>query len=213
MTDRSSDEDLSRLVAELVRSLRELEEELAPPDRRRPPLPTPQELRRFTSEVAIPGLILVLETNIRALRLLQRALEMGERAEDAQRSADELRERATTLSATTLDRLDDALADLQTAVEGRPDSDEAAALLADARELRQEVQDRLAESREPETDTVESTESDESTEAAPEVDVDAELRSIKDELDDAEGPEDNEHPESDDGSDQSDNSSPDDDGE
>ena len=74
MSDRDSGEDLSRLVAELVTTLEDLEDELEPSDERPLRPPTPGELRRFTSDVAIPGLILILESNIRALRLLQRAL-------------------------------------------------------------------------------------------------------------------------------------------
>ncbi|PSP55305.1 hypothetical protein BRC74_00065, partial [Halobacteriales archaeon QH_7_68_42] len=67
MSDRDSGEDLSRLVAELVTTLEELEDELEPPDERPLRPPTPGEMRRFTSDVAIPGLILILESNIRAL--------------------------------------------------------------------------------------------------------------------------------------------------
>jgi hypothetical protein len=98
------DEDLSRLVAELVTALQGLEGELDPPRGPRPP--TPRELRRFTSEVAIPGMILVLETNIRALRLLQRALEISERADRTREDA-RLGERARSVGDTTLDKLDE----------------------------------------------------------------------------------------------------------
>ena len=145
MSDRDSGEDLSRLVAELVTTLEDLEDELEPPDERPLRPPTPGELRRFTSDVAIPGLILVLESNIRALRLLQRALRLSEGADRTRRETEELGARARDVSETTLDRLDSALADLQDAVEGRPGDDEAADLLADARELRSEVRTRLRE--------------------------------------------------------------------
>jgi hypothetical protein len=196
MADRSSDEDLAQLVSELVGALRDIEREIDPPDRRRPPLPTPDELRQFTSEVAIPGLILMLETNIRALRLLQRALELGDRADQASESAEEVRERAASLSATTLDRLDDVLVELQSSMDGRPNSDVAAALLEDARELRQEVRSRLAESATQEDGQGEGfTEDsdggggladDADGDGGVPVDVDAELQSIKDELDENE---------------------------
>lgn len=202
------DEDLSRLVAELVTALRDLERELDPPRGPRPP--SPRELRRFTSEVAIPGVILVLETNIRALRLLQRALEVSERA-DRTREDVRLGERARSVSDTTLDKLDDALADLEGAIEGRPDNEEAARLLDDARRLRAEVQTRLeayttdeaerdgddgsgetddgdvtADSDDAGADEVDA--GDDGT-AGPQVDVDAELESIKAELDEGDASE------------------------
>lgn len=193
MRDDPGDEDLTRLVADLVAALRELESELERPEPGRPPrLPTPREMRRFASDVAIPGLILVLETNVRALRLLQRSLRLADEAERAGESASEIRARAETASATTLERLDGALAELQSAIEGRPDNDEAAALLAEARELRAEVERRLEErAREngagagsPEDDTSTDEAEDREDEGAVQVDVDAELESIKAELDD-----------------------------
>ena len=98
MSDRDSGEDLSRLVAELVTTLEELEDELEPPDERPLRPPTPGEIRRFTSDVAIPGLILILESNIRALRLLQRALRLSEGADRTRRETEELGARARDVS-------------------------------------------------------------------------------------------------------------------
>jgi len=194
MSERD-DEELSRLVAELVTALRDLEAELDPPRGPRPP--TPRELRRFTSEVAIPGAILVLETNVRALRLLQRALELSERADRTREDA-RLGDRARTMSDTTLDKLDDALADLESAVRGRPDNEEAARILDDARQLREEVRTRLAEYGDEADDPADgaSASHDDRTaddetgsgeeradgETGPQVDVDAELESIKADL-------------------------------
>jgi len=223
MSDRDSGEDLSRLVAELVTTLEDLEDELEPPDERPLRPPTPGELRRFTSDVAIPGLILVLESNIRALRLLQRALRLSEGADRTRRETEELGARARDVSETTLDRLDSALADLQDAVEGRPEDDEAADLLADARELRSEVQTRLREYADDAADRARNSgdeavdipvDGDDDTEADDAsnedgssvsgddeqdtqgdddevgVDVDAELESIKRELDELPGADD-----------------------
>jgi len=208
MADDSSDEDLARLVADLVRTLRELERELEPG----PPddglrLPTPRDLRRLTSEVAIPGIILILETNIRALRLLQRALRLAEGADEAREETEQLRDRARSASESTLSRLDDALVELGDAIEGRPPDDEAADLLEEARSLRADIESRLRESA---TTTDErdggaagttdeshsedqhenrSDDDDEDGTAADSVgvDVDAELESIKRELDDLPG--------------------------
>jgi hypothetical protein len=160
--------ELSTLVGDLTRSVRELQSELEP-ERRRPP--TPADLLRFTSEVTIPAIILALETNIRALELLRRALRLAEGREPSGSDAPGARSRAEDLGRATLSRLDSVLADLQEGLAGRPDDDEARELLAEARELRSEIDERLAGAADrPRSDPVS-------------IDVDAELRSIKDELD------------------------------
>jgi len=197
-----TDEDLASLVAELVRSLQELQRELEPGGRRRGPPrpPTPGELAEFTSEVAIPGLVLLLETNIRALRLLQRALRLAADREVDSRGTHEQRltDRAAAASGRTLSRLDDVLAELQDAVEGRPTDDEARQLLADARRLREEVQERLEERTSDagsgprvveetgdgptNVDAERNGDGETTDDADVEVDVEAELDAIRDEL-------------------------------
>ena len=168
--------DLSTLVGDLTRSVRELQSELES-ERGPPRPPTPGELARFTSEVTIPAIILALETNIRALELLRRALRLADRREPARPDTAGARERAEDLGRATLSRLDAVLADLQDALEGRPPDDEARDLLAEARDLREEIDDRLAQGTT-------------GSEGEPvEVDVDAELQSLKD---DVEGDEHNE---------------------
>jgi hypothetical protein len=74
-----------------------------------------------------------------------------------------------------LSGLDDALTDLQAAFEGQPTDEDARELLTEARELRATLEDRLADS---ET----NGEAPEGTDVS--VDVDAELRSLKDDIDD-----------------------------
>ena len=71
-----TDPDVTELLADLTRSLQELEREIEPDRRLRPP--TPGQLSQFASEVAIPGLILVLRTNINALQLLQRTIRLAQ---------------------------------------------------------------------------------------------------------------------------------------
>jgi len=176
MADRPDDQSLVRLTADLARSLRDLQRELEPRRRRGPP--TPGDLLRFTDEVAIPAAILVLETNVRALRLLQRAIRL---ADDRDRPSDDgpgVGDRAASLGRVTLERLDTALADVQDAIEGRPADDDARELLEDARRLRDEIDERLSEPAGDET-VVRGRD----TEKVP-VDVDAELQSIRDEVDD-----------------------------
>ncbi|WP_372478989.1 hypothetical protein ACAH01_09315 [Halomicrobium sp. HM KBTZ05] len=184
----SSDDDLASLVGELVTTLQRLETEFEPrddDDRLRPP--TPRELMRLTSDVAIPATILLLRTNIEALKLLQRALRMADgRAPTADSEGSDVRARAERLSATTLSKLDGALADLQDAVEGQPTDDEARELLTEARRLRADIESRIEEqagdSSADSATTAESEDGDENGDVP--VDVDAELRSLKDDVTD-----------------------------
>jgi len=180
MSDSASDEDLARLAADLARSLRDLQRELEPGRRRRLRPPSPRELLRFTDEVAIPGAILILETNVRALRLLQRAIRLSDPDRGLTDERDTaVRDRAVQLSRTTVRKLDDVLADVQDAMEGRPTDDDARRVLEEARSLRDEIDDRLAD-----TETTDADLDVESGGASVPVDVDAELQSIKDDIDD-----------------------------
>lgn len=177
----SSDDDLTALVTDLVTTLQELETEVEPTtDSGLPRPPTPGELLRFTSDVTIPAVILVLKSNIEALKLLRRALRMAEgRPTSTGSASDEVRQRASNLSRATLSRLDGALTDLQQAVEGTPEDEEARELIQEAQQLRNQIRDRLAD----ESDGGEAVDPEQVTDVP--VDVDAELRSIKDDI---EGP-------------------------
>ncbi|WP_058995842.1 hypothetical protein [Haloarcula sp. CBA1127] len=192
----SSDDDLTALITDLVTTLQELETEVEPTtDSGLPRPPTPGELLRFTSDVTIPAVILVLKSNIEALKLLRRALRMAEGRPTSTGSASgEVRQRASDLSRATLSRLDGALTDLQQAVEGTPEDEEARELIQEAQQLRGQIRDRLAD----ETEVGEGVDPDQVTDVP--VDVDAELRSIKDDID---GPDrDNDGTENGDGSDE-----------
>jgi hypothetical protein len=175
----SSDDDLTALITDLVTTLQDLETEVEPTtDSGLPRPPTPGELLRFTSDVTIPAIILILRTNIEALKLLRRALRMAEGRPTSTGSASgEMRQRVSDLSRATLSRLDGALTDLQQAVEGRPEDEEARELIQEAQQLRAQIQERLAD----ETAGTGDAESSEATDVP--VDVDAELRSIKDDID------------------------------
>jgi len=195
MSRSPDDSDIGPLVADLVRTLQDLEEEFQPrTESGLPRPPSPRELMRFTSDVGIPGVILLLRTNIEALKLLQRALRLAEgRPPTTGSGGSEVRQRAEQLSRTTLSRLDGALADLQDAVEGRPGDDDARELLDEARDLRADVEEKLADRTDGEAPPLDEAGEDESTVAGSDadavvdesvpVDVDAELRSIKDEFD------------------------------
>ncbi|MDF9746508.1 DUF7547 family protein [Natrinema salsiterrestre] len=155
------DDELVDAVRELTRTIDDLRNELdGSRSRRRPSLrpPTPRELLRFTDEVALPAALAVLETSVRALEAFQRSLKVV-RTERAARdrtsaAAEATSERASDLRRTTLSQLDTVLAELQRAASGGglPADDEARDLLAEARELRDDVDSRLRDVAERESD-------------------------------------------------------------
>jgi hypothetical protein len=173
-----TDASVPQLLSELTRSLEALQDELEPSNGGLRP-PTPRQLTRFTSEVTIPAIILLLETNIRALRLVQRALRIADGRESNTASASaQTRERAAKLGEATLNQLDSTLGDLQDALEGRPPDDDARQLLDLEDEIEAEMQ---ASSEGASADDADSIE----------IDVDAELQSLKDDVDADEGNNDN----------------------
>lgn len=188
MSDRDSDPELTQLLTDLTTTLRELEREVEPERPRGPRLPTPSELSRFTSEVAIPGLILILQTNIRALQLLQRALRLADGRNPTPDSAvSEARTRAEEVGRASLSQLETVLTDLQSALEARPENGQADELLSRARDLREEVQDELEEGeRSSAPDRTDGTETGLDQTDAVSIDIESELQSLKDNLDEAE---------------------------
>lgn len=168
--------DVTRLLRDLTAELRRLQREVESDSV--PPGPSPGDLSRFTSEVAIPGIILLLETNIRVLRLLRRTIRMADgRDPRAERGRSEVRARAEALGQTTLQKLDEALAELQSSVE-ESENGELEEILQEARELQSDIQERLDSARDGDLEA-----SDPGDEPIG-IDVDAELRAIKHDLDD-----------------------------
>lgn len=220
--------DLADAVAELSATLTDLRAELREPPTGplgTPRPPTPSEFLRFTEQYTLPALISLLETSIRVLELLSASIRLvqegpidPDRTRAGRDDAGDRRDRLTALGRTTLDALDEALADLQTAApSGQPAGPEVQRLLEEARELGAEVDARLADATtDPpgesvhEIDVQPGREDDSSgadarretgasgrggTETGvdddddtTEVDVDAELSSIKDELEGREQP-------------------------
>ncbi|MFP9192672.1 hypothetical protein ACLI4Q_13570 [Natrialbaceae archaeon A-CW1-1] len=172
--------------------------------------PTPREVTRFGDEIAIPALIALLEANVRALKALQRGLKVaraertarGAATDAAGDAADRTKRRSKELRETTLSHLDRALNELQDAVSGGSieTDDRTRTLLEDAKRLRADLDQRLASleaethSRESEFDgsvtriDIESgsAQSDDTTDVddhrtnTADVDVDAELETLKD---------------------------------
>jgi len=170
----------AEIVGELARTLRELRRELRDTNGRRRGL---DRLVRFTSEVTIPATILVLETNISALRLLQRTLRLARDAESQERpqSAE-----VSALGRSVVDRIDGALREAQSTVENVTADEEAQELLAEARELNRQLAARL------EVDDVDDqfeANADggldgNDPEGTASVDVESELASLKDQYED-----------------------------
>lgn len=207
-------EELTEILEELRSELRE--PPTGPLGLPRPP--TPGEFLRFTERYTIPALISLLETSIRVLELLAASIRVVQRepSESGRRDSPEAgvpvrNDRVASIGRATLDALDDALAELQAAASGgEPSSPELRRLVEDARDLGAEIDARLAEAtsdrrEEPYTIEIRDESHDESVDEEPvsrpgesdaeadegdagDVDVDAELESIKDELDGREQP-------------------------
>jgi hypothetical protein len=153
MDDR--ERELADAAAELSETLEALRSELEEPARGPlgiPRPPSPGELLRFTEEYTIPAVIALLESSIRVLELLSAAIRVADgrplEATDGvlETGIDGQRDKLEAASRTTLRRLDDVLAELQSAAAGgEPDAPEVRQLLEEARGLRSEVDERLDE--------------------------------------------------------------------
>lgn len=210
------DPELVELLEELSETLDELGDGIEGGERDN--RPQSRDLVRFTESYTIPTVISLLEAAIQSLELLQGVLRLvGGRELDRDRGRGRTaRSELGTVGRATFDSVDAALTELTAALEGEPPEGTARDLLRDARVLREEIDDRLGESREradrskrdrdpsrpqaPEDtdgqDTHEIPVQPESPEepaadlpADPAVDVDAELASIKDEMRDDQLPE------------------------
>ncbi|MFB6128592.1 MAG: hypothetical protein ABEJ47_02405 [Halorhabdus sp.] len=173
MSSQPDRADLPALLRELTSSLVRLRRDLGAEQRERGR--GLDRLLRFTTDVTIPATILVLETNIRALRLLQRSLRIVDGSDGNRRTTTTAGGDVASVGRTVVDRLDDALEDVQAAVEGDVDP-RTRDHLADARDLNRELEARLDEL----SDVPEGNGTPTDDERGASVDVEAELRSIKD---------------------------------
>lgn len=189
------DEELAVLLADLERTLTDLREavdedvrgELRP--RRRPP--TPREILRFTEEYTLPTAIALLEATVQSLELLRAVL----RLVGPGSTADDVRDRLRARRGPETDALRDALADLRDALTGAdlPEDSAAGSILVDARELTAEIDSRLDEAAADRRRERESTrrgvaiDVEEETDDA--VDVESELASIKESVEEENGEE------------------------
>jgi hypothetical protein len=217
--DVDESEELGVLLAELEQTLAELRSAVEDDVRdgngekrerrgdvtpsRRPP--TPGDILRFTEQYTIPTLVALLEATVQALELLRAVLRLA----GPQPTEDRLRDSLESPDSPDVATLRDALADLRAALTGAdlPEESTAASVLADARSLTAEIDDRLASAGDERADTTETEdrsrsttdergvaidvrEEDGTTESTADgVDVDAELESIKESLDEDDRPE------------------------
>lgn len=188
MPDGARDDAIDDQLADLERQLSELREEIiedaVPPTGPfgLPRPPTPGELFRFTGEHAIPAAISVLDAQIKTLELLEEAIHLIDEGREVKTQGEAARDRAAAASRETLNRLEDALTELQRTIEGNglPTNPEARAILNDIREVTQEL-DTPGQST-----TWQPTDENDGVE----IDVESELDAIKDEVDDGDGDED-----------------------
>lgn len=159
---------LSKLVAELAGAVADLQREMSGNRGRRGRGSGVDRLLRFTTDVTIPATILVLETNLRALGLLQRALRLANESERDYESTS-----VPTVGRSVVDHIDDALADVQSAVQSSAVNEQTRDQLEEVRELNRQLESRLAELSTDDGDDEGAT-----------VDVEAELESIKQTYDD-----------------------------
>ena len=172
MSDR--DDDLAATAADLEETMRGLRRDLrrqAP----RGPLglprpPSPREVLRFADEAAIPALIAILEANIRILEAVQAAIELADTSRRARAEGRRGRERAVELGEETLAQFDEALSEFQRILEEGS--------LPENTRAREILEESTTASGGPTSDA--STPEDTSVD----VDVDAELESIKQQVDD-----------------------------
>lgn len=188
-------DDLEDRIEELETMLRDLQTELRQPPQGPfglPRPPTPREILSFTSEYALPTLITMLEANVRALKALQQIIRLVDPEYDSTREArSELSSRAGRASRATLDRLQSTLDEVEDALTegGLPQEPGARRILEDARLLSDDIREEISTGKEQADDSREAmkrsdaeTEEIEDDEEKPQVNVDAELRSIRKEL-------------------------------
>ncbi|MFB6168532.1 MAG: hypothetical protein ABEJ43_06765 [Haloferacaceae archaeon] len=178
---RHDDRDLRELLEDLDETLGQLRAELDegdPVDDRRstPRPPTVGELVRFTEEYTIPTTIAVLEATVAALELLQGLLRLA--------SPEGRDSELASASDAALGGVERTFSELQRALRevDLPDDPETRAVVTEARDLTDAVEQRIDESRRDDGRGNERGVDIDVSEAS-ESEIESELRSIKDDLD------------------------------
>lgn len=187
------DEDLADLLAELERTLTDLRTAVDDDVRSRRRPPTPSEILRFTESYTLPTMIALLEATVQSLELLRAVL----RLTDPEATSDHLRNRLAKRERGPTDAaLRETVADLRNALTGAdlPEDTAAASIVADARELTATIEKRLGESAANQGEGRDATGSERGVaidveEETDQVDIDAELDSIRESVEDEQGDE------------------------
>ncbi len=177
MTTASRDEELVNRVASLESNVEDLRSELAENNTLFSlPSPSPAGIIRFTDQIAIPSIILVLETNIQLLKLLQRALRLT--ATDAPSdTAAEVPNDLSMYLTRTLGELENAIQKLQSLdISAGPTDETAQSLLNEIRSIKAEISDQITHAK-SNNDSHETVKLDSRHEQ-----IEEELEAIKDEL-------------------------------
>ncbi|MFB6360226.1 MAG: hypothetical protein ABEH59_02780, partial [Halobacteriales archaeon] len=147
--DSEVPEDLSARLDRLEATLEELREEVMGDDRvdagRRTLEPAAETALKLTERLAMPAAIAALEANVRVLTFVQDRLRELEGREGEAR--EELTADPGQMSERLLDRLDDALGRMEDAIaeSDLPQNAEARELFERARELNEDVRQRVAD--------------------------------------------------------------------
>jgi hypothetical protein len=186
-------ERLDERMADLEDALKDVRDELQGGNRPRPRLrpPTPGEMLQMTREYAIPAAIATLEAQIKALELLRELLGSVQAGNRARAGTAQASDRVAEVGRATLEGVERALDRLERemAAGGLPDDPEARDLLGEARDLRDEVDARLARMGQIDTETQDRTETAEGGDSV-RIDVESELETIRDQVDTQEEDED-----------------------
>lgn len=140
----SERENLAPLLEELADTLARLRDETA--GGRQPGF---RDLLRFTERYTIPAVVAVLETNIRLLELTAGAIRLADGRLEDRRVEDDATAGHRQVSTEALEA---ALDDLGEALRGTPADPAARDILAEARDLRREIRGRLTEADADPTD-------------------------------------------------------------
>lgn len=191
--DEPDDRELLERLEHLEGRLEALEESSGLRDGeggRFPRPPRPRQLLRFTDEYVLPTAITFFELNIRILETLRGTIRLLDAERELQSDIQGARNREESLRKSTLKNLDRSLSELQEVVRNGtlPRNSDARAIVTEAREIRDAIDDRLREyddSPAAQTGSGDSTESDRGHNSdAAAIDVDEELESIKRDVDD-----------------------------
>lgn len=176
MTDEP---DINRRLDTLEETLADLRAELATEEGRNREMASDSFLQ-LAWDIAVPIGIAVIEVQLRTLKRLSENLQQFDR-ERGQRSLDNWTRETRRQGVTTLSRLEDTLEQLEQDIDrGRiPAGGNIRELLSETRELTQDIEQQVQ--------SVDATASDEeptSRDRGVQIDVESELDTIRDELDD-----------------------------